>query len=41
MAKHGEEQLWVANGSEVHFFFYKNQVYKNVKLQIVENLRTF
>ena len=25
---------------ELHFFFYKNQVYKNVRLQIFKNLRT-
>ena len=25
---------------KLHFFFYKNQVYKNVRLEILKNLRT-
>ena len=33
--RHYQEQKYAL------FFFYKNQVYKNVRLQIVKNLRTF
>ena len=31
---------FLKNFNWVHFFFDKNQVYKNVRLQIVRNLRT-